>query len=735
MYTSTRLPACLAFLATLALGGSAVYALAPYTIVAITGQDVSGADPGVTFVDFHSPGQSAYPFVPLINAHGNIAFMAHLTGPGVTASNDLGLWSTALTSNDTVNGRTLHTVVRTGTHPPGTAQGVTYKLVGSPAFCDDGRSSFLSSIEGTGIVSGVNDFGIWAQSTGIFGSLALRALLGAQAPDMPAGVTFEDFFSFPFNAHCQMGLSATVMGGGIGGNNRSALWADVGGTLTKVAQAGDAPPGLPNVRWSNFLTYPAVNGNGQIAFFNYLATPAGAPDSQSLWFGAPGSLSMIARTGMQAPGLDNGVVFTRLLPAGVQQPIVINDAGQYAFVAEFAGPGVTAGVDDQGIWSNRDGTLKLIVRRGETAFIGYLPVPAMNSKGRIAVLVYDQSFSNPGIWTDASARREDAGASSFLRLVARAGDPVPGAANRTFSNFEGYPSVNGDGNVSFMAITQFGSGNNYDRRIFMTDLHNDLLQVAQTDEDFFVPGNPGHTTVITDLQMVESDAGGQEGLPRSLSETGQIGYYAKMLTGEEAILVTIGNDSDGDGVNDHFDNCPDIANPNQADADDDGFGDACETCPNDANKTAPGICGCGIAETDSDGDGTFDCIDGCPSDLAKITPGKCGCGVAETDSDGDVVPDCHDNCPQLINSDQADADGDGVGDVCDNAPNDFNPDQADSDGDGIPDVIDLVADGGSPVPLPSAGCGTCGAGTAGLAPLLLAMCGALRYGRARHPRP
>ena len=33
------------------------------------------------------------------------------------------------------------------------------------------------------------------------------------------------------------------------------------------------------------------------------------------------------------------------------------------------------------------------------------------------------------------------------------------------------------------------------------------------------------------------------------------------------------------------------------DADNDGVADACDGCPNDPNKTAPGVCGCGVADT------------------------------------------------------------------------------------------------------------------------------------------
>ncbi|MBI5741792.1 MAG: DUF1566 domain-containing protein, partial [Nitrospirae bacterium] len=72
---------------------------------------------------------------------------------------------------------------------------------------------------------------------------------------------------------------------------------------------------------------------------------------------------------------------------------------------------------------------------------------------------------------------------------------------------------------------------------------------------------------------------------------------------------------------------------------------AADDCPNDPNKTATGICGCGIADTDSDSDGTADCNDGCSADPLKIAQGICGCGVADTDSDSDGTADCNDACP------------------------------------------------------------------------------------------
>ena len=44
-------------------------------------------------------------------------------------------------------------------------------------------------------------------------------------------------------------------------------------------------------------------------------------------------------------------------------------------------------------------------------------------------------------------------------------------------------------------------------------------------------------------------------------------------------------DSDGDGVDDAIDNCPEVSNVDQLDSDSDGTGDACDAFPLDPNAT------------------------------------------------------------------------------------------------------------------------------------------------------
>jgi endonuclease I len=124
-----------------------------------------------------------------------------------------------------------------------------------------------------------------------------------------------------------------------------------------------------------------------------------------------------------------------------------------------------------------------------------------------------------------------------------------------------------------------------------------------------------------------------------------------------------------------FDGCsgfPDCNNNGIDDAEDISTG-ASQDC--DSNGV-PDEC-----QTDSDGDGLIDPCDGCPNDPSKFSPGVCGCGVADTDTDGDGVLDCDDNCVNTPNPGQEDCDSDGVGDACAGEP--------DCNGNGLPDSCDI----------------------------------------------
>ena len=170
-------------------------------------------------------------------------------------------------------------------------------------------------------------------------------------------------------------------------------------------------------------------------------------------------------------------------------------------------------------------------------------------------------------------------------------------------------------------------------------------------------------------------------------------------------------DADGDGVGNVCDNCPNVANEDQADRDADGVGDVCDNSPDDPNAEQGDADNDGVGnasdncrdianpdQADEDQDGFGDLCDNCPGDANPDQADADVNGVGDAcqgDFDGDGVADEDDNCLTFPNPDQADTDGDGVGDVCDNSPLP-NPDQADGDGDGIGDVSDNCSEVANP---------------------------------------
>jgi outer membrane protein OmpA-like peptidoglycan-associated protein/opacity protein-like surface antigen len=150
-----------------------------------------------------------------------------------------------------------------------------------------------------------------------------------------------------------------------------------------------------------------------------------------------------------------------------------------------------------------------------------------------------------------------------------------------------------------------------------------------------------------------------------------------------------GKDTDGDGVKDGKDNCPDTpkgakvdANGCPLDADGDGVPDGIDMCASTPKGARVDAKGC---TTDSDGDGVVDGIDKC-ADTPK---------GAKVDATGCVL----------------DADKDGVGDGLDQCPNtpagakvDTKGCPTDADGDGVPDGIDACANTPTGVKVDTKGC-------------------------------
>ncbi|MGE0353938.1 MAG: OmpA family protein [Gemmatimonadales bacterium] len=168
-------------------------------------------------------------------------------------------------------------------------------------------------------------------------------------------------------------------------------------------------------------------------------------------------------------------------------------------------------------------------------------------------------------------------------------------------------------------------------------------------------------------------------------------------------------DTDGDGVYDRYDRCPDTRpgaiidrHGCPSDFDKDGVPDGLDRCPDTPPGAEVDAVGC---PNDADRDGVLSGIDQCPDTPAGVTVDPRGC---PTDADGDGVFDGLDRCPDTpagATVDRlgcpGDQDNDRVLDGLDRCPdtppgtvvNAFGcPPNQDSDGDGVNDSVDRCPD-------------------------------------------
>ncbi len=192
---------------------------------------------------------------------------------------------------------------------------------------------------------------------------------------------------------------------------------------------------------------------------------------------------------------------------------------------------------------------------------------------------------------------------------------------------------------------------------------------------------------LTDMIGVRLEARSITWIPKNSDDPNL--HYMVLGGGITLALGARGRDTDGDGVSDRHDKCPDT--PLGATVDANG-------CP-----------------LDTDGDKVFDGLDKCPGTPAGCVVDATGCSV---DSDGDGVCDGLDQCadtPKGAKVDEKgcpiDSDGDGVFDgidQCENTPKGASVDEKgcpnDQDGDGVVDGIDQCPDTSPGLKVDAHGC-------------------------------
>jgi len=487
-----------------------------FTPVGVTGLPA----PGIGGAQFSAFGGAA------LSAHGDVAFYAVLTGLGVGAQNNSGVWAGSP--------RAPLVAGREGNRPPGTASGVMFDSFGNPALGAGGHVAFGATLTGLGIGS-QNDAGIWA---GLPAAVQLAARKGAVPPGIAnASVQFSDFGAPAVDASGAVAFNGAMTGLGIGEFNDTGIWAGAPGVLRLAAREGNVPPGIGNasVQFASFGR-PAINAGGGVAF-NATVTGLGIGEENDtgIWAGPADALTLVAREGNRPPDAGASVMFR------VFDDVVLNTAGQIAFGATVTGLGVGL-QNDTGIWGGAPGALRLVAREGglppgvggnDVQFDSFGP-PVLSAGGQIA---FKATLTGLGIGRE---NREGvwAGPLTAPALLARAGDRAPETPNGAmFLSFED-PVFTGAGTVAFYAkLTGLGVGVQNDAGIWASDTAGQLRLVVREGE-FLDGGDIVRQINSTGLKLFPQQGG------EALDASGivQLLFQATFIDGTNGLFVaTLGS--------------------------------------------------------------------------------------------------------------------------------------------------------------------------------------------------
>lgn len=289
-------------------------------------------------------------------------------------------------------------------------------------------------------------------------------------------------------------------------------------------------------------------------------TPALINDIQMVFPGTAGTIAGFGRTGGNSSDYGikrHGSVETRsCIPAGISNMTSVC----WAFVEPQGNPGENSNT------CNADSGGPLYVDIGGTEVVAGITSGGSNGSCLPIDRSYDANVFNYSGWIATTAGPDIDNTSCGVL-------PVVGG---------------GSASVAYILDDVTSPGNNNDNHTIDVPAGTGLLRVAMnglddgSDFDMSVAGPPGDAATCT------RNGGGQYAAcefsdpaagPWMVSITRVSGGGIYQLVTTQFPDAGGPPDTDGDGVPDSIDNCPDIANADQADVDGDGVGDVCDLPP------------------------------------------------------------------------------------------------------------------------------------------------------------
>lgn len=501
-------------LPAIVVGGATNHCFGEVTIhsVAVTGQPAPGTESGTVFWLFTN-GLNHSMMHPVIDADGNVAFVARVTGSNMTDAQRNGLWIQR-------NGE-LELVARSGTNAPGIGNGITFSgfpsdYLPQPPLIAGGRLAFNAELVGGGAQFG-NNIAMYKE---VNGALQFVARQGSQADGFNEGIVFSSTaFISGYNALGHVMMRGAVGGAGISNDNNEAIWTDRSGTLGVAVREGGVAPGQGGLVFgrgeigsSQFALPQALfNRNSQILFQGNLAGTGNYHNDEALWIETSGVITKILREGDPAPGAGQGVTFGgNSVSLSIFGPTFNEDADS-SFDLRLGGSVPTTSA----MYSTHTGALDLVALPGDPApgqsyEFGLLANPILNEAGDLAFRAATPDddtdpFTQPpwGMWMDRDGT---------LSVIVHPGDPIVNTNGWTLESVGQPIGFNASGQTAFTASVFDANGQQIYQVLLMTDEAGDLHKVVAINELFDVFGDGSDMRAITRI------------VPGGLSETGVVAF-------------------------------------------------------------------------------------------------------------------------------------------------------------------------------------------------------------------
>lgn len=417
----------------------------------------------------------------------------------------------------------------------------------APAINSNGQVVFAGLLRGPSVIQATGA-GVWSDGAGwASGALDLVARTGQASPGA-AGATLSALSNSPMIAgDGRVALHGFMSGGGITGNNDSAIWVrGPAGTTLAAREGGEVSGAGAGVVLAGNLPQPSFSASGRLAFRAGLGgAGVNAFNNAGVWSGPADGLELVARLGDDAAGLGGSGPRYGTLPTHNSGAPPVNGAGAIAFAGTLVGPGTTLS-NNYAIWSGGAGGVGLVARMGDAApglgagvTHNFLKDPAgINDAGQTAFRgllagVGVTGLNNYAVWVSGPGG---------LEAVARTGDEAPGVGGARFARFAPQPMITGDGRAVFAGdLVGGGAGPSNDSGLWSIGAGGEGRLMARAGQA--VPGESGRVLGSLSTLSIAANGLGQLAFLASTSKPGEslaMGLFGVDAAGQLSLVARVG---------------------------------------------------------------------------------------------------------------------------------------------------------------------------------------------------